>query len=132
MVKKRREMLGDIHKSIGHSLDQDVRLGFEVLQDNGDKSVDEHLKYINGKITDSRSGTLEQIEDALVKIEEGTYGICEECGAEIPVERLAAVFCATHCMPCQSDVDKRKKEDQLREKFTDPSEDEYEYLIEEK
>lgn len=132
MLTKRREMLGDIRKSMGDNLDQDVRLGFEVLQDNGDKSVDEHLKYINAKIIDSRSESLEQIEDALAKIEEGTYGICEECGGEIPVERLAVVLCATHCVACQSEVDRKKKEGQLREKFADASEDEYEYLSEEK
>ena len=114
MLTKRREMLGDIRKSMGDNLDQDVRLGFEVLQDNGDKSVDEHLKYINAKIIDSRSESLEQIEDALAKIEEGTYGICEECGGEISEGRLKARPVTTLCIQCKEEQEKQEKARQTK------------------
>lgn len=38
---------------------------------------------------------------ALVRIEEGTYGQCQSCGAEIPVERLEAVPTTTLCVVCK-------------------------------
>lgn len=41
------------------------------------------------------------IEQALVKIDEGTYGKCESCGKEIPAERLEAVPAATLCVDCK-------------------------------
>ncbi|MDO4574810.1 MAG: TraR/DksA C4-type zinc finger protein [Planctomycetia bacterium] len=44
--------------------------------------------------------TLAKINNALEKIEEGTYGICEVCGAKIPKKRLQAVPYATMCVKC--------------------------------
>jgi RNA polymerase-binding protein DksA len=44
--------------------------------------------------------TLEQIESSLERIEEGTYGQCEECGVKIPKARLNAIPYATLCVRC--------------------------------
>jgi RNA polymerase-binding protein DksA len=41
-----------------------------------------------------------EVEDALKRIEEGTYGRCEECGQEIPIKRLEAVPYAHDCLRC--------------------------------
>ena len=38
---------------------------------------------------------------ALRKIDDGTYGKCESCGQEIPIERLEAVPAATLCVSCK-------------------------------
>ena len=44
---------------------------------------------------------LAQVEDALERFEQGTYGICERCGAEIDPARLEALPYATLCLRCQ-------------------------------
>jgi DnaK suppressor protein len=49
---------------------------------------------------------LDQIEHALARLREGTYGRCERCGQEIPVERLAAIPYASLCLRCQAAVDR--------------------------
>lgn len=46
-----------------------------------------------------------KIERALRRIEEGTYGICERCGREIPEERLRAVPTTGLCIRCQEEAD---------------------------
>ncbi len=43
---------------------------------------------------------LEQIAVALARLEEGSYGICDACGAAIPVARLDAWPYALHCIDC--------------------------------
>lgn len=43
---------------------------------------------------------LEQIEHALTRIENGTFGVCVECGDEISDERLNAIPYATKCKKC--------------------------------
>lgn len=43
-------------------------------------------------------GKLAQIERAEAKLAEGTYGLCETCGVEIPEERLDVLPAATHCV----------------------------------
>jgi DnaK suppressor protein len=44
--------------------------------------------------------TLDQIEASLERIEEGTYGQCDECGVKIPKARLNAIPFATLCIHC--------------------------------
>jgi DnaK suppressor protein len=53
-------------------------------------------------LMETEGGTLEKIDAALERIEEGTYGECEECGAKIPKQRLAAVPYTTMCVKCAS------------------------------
>ncbi|MEU7902678.1 TraR/DksA C4-type zinc finger protein [Actinoplanes sp. NPDC049118] len=45
--------------------------------------------------------SLEQVTGALRRLAEGSYGLCEKCGAHIPVERLEVLPHARFCMPCQ-------------------------------
>jgi RNA polymerase-binding transcription factor DksA len=46
--------------------------------------------------------TLDEVENALQKLESGTYGICEGCGKEIPPARLEAMPAARFCIDCAS------------------------------
>ena len=48
--------------------------------------------------------TLVQIEGALVRIEEGTYGRCAECSGKIPKTRLKAIPYTPHCVKCASEI----------------------------
>jgi len=51
-------------------------------------------------LMESEGDTLAQIENSLERIEEGTYGLCEECGGKIPKARLNAIPYATLCVSC--------------------------------
>jgi RNA polymerase-binding protein DksA len=51
-------------------------------------------------LMESEGVTLENIEAALERIDEGTYGTCEECGIKIPKQRLDAIPYATMCVKC--------------------------------
>jgi DnaK suppressor protein len=53
-------------------------------------------------LMESEEGVLGKIEDALERIEDGTYGSCEECGTKIPKARLNAIPYATMCVKCAS------------------------------
>ena len=46
--------------------------------------------------------SLEEVERALAKLEDGTYGICETCGGRIDRARLEAYPHARHCLDCQA------------------------------
>lgn len=49
---------------------------------------------------------LTHIDQALERIENGTYGICSDCDNPIPLERLKAVPTATRCVPCKEKAGK--------------------------
>jgi DnaK suppressor protein len=46
-------------------------------------------------------GLIAQIDDALRRMDEGTFGMCERCGERIQIERLKALPYATQCMDCR-------------------------------
>ncbi|HQE91354.1 MAG TPA: TraR/DksA C4-type zinc finger protein [Anaerolineae bacterium] len=66
-------------------------VGTEVFEQARDVSLARQLKR-----------SLESVERALRKFEDGTYGICETCGAIIELARLEALPSAQFCMQCQS------------------------------
>jgi DnaK suppressor protein len=49
---------------------------------------------------------IENIRNALEKLENGSYGICEECERKIPIKRLKAIPDARYCISCQLDLEK--------------------------
>ena len=59
-------------------------------------------------LMENDGGTLTQIEASLERIEEGTYGSCEECGAKIPKARLNAVPYASLCVRCAEQQEQKR------------------------
>jgi DnaK suppressor protein len=51
---------------------------------------------------DSLAATLEDVDRALQKLDDGTYGVCDRCGALIPEERLEARPWTSLCIACAS------------------------------
>ncbi|HYW81528.1 MAG TPA: TraR/DksA family transcriptional regulator [Thermoguttaceae bacterium] len=58
-------------------------------------------------LMESEEVTLDLIETSLERIEDGTYGQCEECGVKIPKARLNAVPYASMCVKCTSQMEQR-------------------------
>ena len=59
-----------------------------------------HLRDV-GAAHQQIEGMVEKINEALEKINEGTFGVCEACGDPIQPERLEALPYATRCIECQ-------------------------------
>jgi RNA polymerase-binding transcription factor DksA len=57
-------------------------------------------------LMESEEETLEQIDAALERIEEGVYGLCLECEAKIPKARLNAIPYTPHCVKCASKLER--------------------------
>ena len=50
---------------------------------------------------------MEQVEHALTRLDQGSYGTCESCGQDIPVARLAAFPAVTQCVGCKAADERR-------------------------
>ena len=55
---------------------------------------------------DTGSARMNQIDEALRAIERGDYGLCQNCGAKIPIARLRAMPDAKYCVPCQEELER--------------------------
>ena len=68
------------------------------LADTATETYDRELDYT---LEENSEHVLGEIDAALKRIEDGTYGICTNHGEQIPVERLEALPYATLCIDCQ-------------------------------
>lgn len=75
-------------------------------QHSADEGTDDFVKQINLEVTNKECELLRQIDRALEKIEEGTYGICDISGLEIPLKRLEALPYATMTVSSQEKYEK--------------------------
>ncbi len=57
-------------------------------------------EFSDVRVLDNQGHMLMSIENALQRLDEGAYGICEACGRDIPLERLDALPFATMCTSC--------------------------------
>jgi len=73
----------------------------ESTQDIADKAVSSYTREFLYSLSDTDRNTLLRIDQALERIEEGTYSQCRNCGQPISEKRLNAVPWAQHCVDCQ-------------------------------
>jgi DnaK suppressor protein len=73
----------------------------EPLQDLADQASEGYRKEFLYSLSDSDRATLLQVEEALRRMDEGTYEECMSCGEKIPLARLKAIPWASLCIDCQ-------------------------------
>lgn len=73
------------------------------IYDQASSERDRELGLILG---DREREKLHSIDEALLRIHEEEYGICEECDEEIPLGRLKVLPFARHCVKCKTDIEK--------------------------
>lgn len=76
--------------------------------DEVDSAVSLEMENLMNALSGMEAARLRQIEDALRRIEEGTYGYCRECGEPIEEGRLLAKPFATLCISCK-EAEERKR-----------------------
>ena len=71
--------------------------------DTEEEAVRDLLWGLNSTLFDRHIREIRNIEKARMRIRDGDYGICEDCGEDIPYERLKARPVALRCVYCQSE-----------------------------
>ena len=81
----------------------------ENLPDPSDRATLESDRNFTLRIRDRERKLILKIKEALGRIEEGTYGICEECGEDISEARLKARPVTTLCIDCKKRQEDKEK-----------------------
>lgn len=71
------------------------------VHDPGDESVADLISDLELAAIDRNIHEIRAIEGALGRLADGTYGLCQDCGEDIAVERLKAYPTASRCIRCQ-------------------------------
>jgi DnaK suppressor protein len=82
----------------------------EHLSDYADIATLESDRTFHLRIRDRERKLIKKIDQALKRIEEGTFGLCERCGEEIGTERLKARPVTTYCIHCKTKLEEEEVE----------------------
>ena len=96
---RRRELMNEVQGRM-RDVRSDGNKDREVL-DQGETSEVDIQEEIEFALIQMKSETLNKINEALQRLEEGTYGNCFECGEEIAEARLRALPFAVRCKDCE-------------------------------
>lgn len=111
-LDKMREILVKRRDALRKALAGDLSLLRELQQsgDEIDAALDAAQDELTSRMAEVESRELAQIENALERMREGSYGVCELTGKPIPQARLQALPYATLCIEAQREVERLKAE----------------------
>lgn len=112
-LKQAAEMLQDMKRDLSKEMQDRVKGETEGVKDEGrdtyDLASDERDREINFILNDREREKLVAIDEALQRIKEKSYGICESCEGEIQLGRLKVLPFTRLCVKCQEENEKESK-----------------------
>jgi len=102
LLKEREQIVGEVKQIFESSKE----MGQDGIQDIGDEAANIYNKQVLLSLNENERIRLQEVDDALDRIENKTYGICEECGEPIGLKRLEVRPVAKYCVPCLTKLEK--------------------------
>jgi DnaK suppressor protein len=113
LLRKKAE---EVRRSMSAQKVAQVVTRLDVPSDEGDLSQQSHEEWIFLNRNTLEMKLLREVEEALRRIEQGTYGVCHECEEPISSKRLDAVPWAKYCVKCQEEIASRAARGEFDEK----------------
>jgi DnaK suppressor protein len=101
LMALRARLLGDMTQMEDDCLNDHSKTT-SIPTDMGELGSDNADQELTSDLLGSDEDILDQIDGALKRMENGSFGQCEECGEQIPASRLAAIPYAAECVRCTS------------------------------
>ena len=112
-IRQAAEKLADTKKQLLKEIQGRVKGETEGVKDEGrdtyDLASDERDREINFILNDREREKLHAIDEALERLKDKTYGICESCEGEIQLGRLKVLPFTRLCVKCQEETEKESK-----------------------
>ncbi|HXX33567.1 MAG TPA: TraR/DksA family transcriptional regulator [Thermodesulfobacteriota bacterium] len=104
LLKEREQIVGEVKQIVESSKE----MGQDGIQDIGDEAANIYNKQVLLSLNENERLRLKEVDESLDRIENGTYGICDECGGPISLKRLEVRPVAKYCVPCLTKLEKGK------------------------
>lgn len=112
MNKFRKALLEEKQRIINNSknaVKNDLALSTDDLPDETDLAASEVNQNLVFRLRDRERQLLQKIDEAMARIDDGTFGSCEECEEDIEIRRLEARPVSTLCVACKEKREHREK-----------------------
>lgn len=97
LLERRESLFRQVTEAEVSSRNRDA----EITQDPADMAANAYAKELLISMSGNDRRLLGMIDEALVRVEAGEYGLCVHCGEPVQEKRLEAVPWARHCLRCQ-------------------------------
>ena len=126
-IANAREHLKRVRRALISEFASDRGAGFAEsasgAKDSADLAADEYERHVSKTLRERERNRIAEIDNALRRIDEARYGLCENCGFEIAELRLEALPFARSCYDCQRDQERvartRRHDDAGRERMAE-------------
>jgi DnaK suppressor protein len=111
-LKKFKSLLEEMKEKIMSDVEQtlsEMTTQTGNIPDPNDRATVESDRNFELRIRDRERKLMNKIDEALNRIEEGDYGICDSCGEDIAIKRLEARPVAKFCIDCKTKQEQREK-----------------------
>lgn len=102
LLKKRNEIVKELEEQLGKKLIFDPGQRIDSAMDSADQSALDVDTGIDYSLLEMKYEQYKDIAEAFRKLQNNTYGLCEECGTEIDIKRLAVNPLARYCIECKT------------------------------
>jgi len=97
LLEKKRAMWNELRGELFRNMGEELHSQLEISLDPAEQGLVDLIADTGLKVADIRRQELTAIDEAMGRLEQGTYGICEVCGLDIPEERLRVMPAARYC-----------------------------------
>lgn len=103
-----KETLQDLSQRGSETIDE-MTDNREVHADPADRATMETDRATMLRLRDRERKLIPKIQEALIRIQNGTYGLCDDCGEDIGIERLKARPVTTLCIKCKNQREEKER-----------------------
>ena len=103
----RAQLAVDVRSDLAEAAHQSYSEVVGEVRDAADESNAELLSHSERMELSRHSNALEEVDAALQRLSDGSFGVCSDCGSAIPIARLRAYPIAMRCVDCQSRFEKQ-------------------------
>jgi len=114
LEERRREIMSEVHEKIRDVRTEGANNPTTGVLDAAETSEADIQDDIEFALIQMKAETLHKIEEALRRLEEGTFGYCFECGEEISERRLRALPFALRCKDCEEAREVAQQKERLQ------------------
>ncbi len=104
LEEMKEKIITDVEQTLSEMTSQNGN-----IPDPNDRATVESDRNFELRIRDRERKLMNKIEEALGRIDDGSYGICDGCGEDIAVKRLEARPVAKFCIDCKTKQEQREK-----------------------
>lgn len=106
LIQRKRDLLQDIAQILEKEAKEEYQELIDTIREEGDVAAAELQEITILAFAEMKAKEVEQIDEAIEKIEQGEYGVCIECGDWITPARLEVMPYALRCKECQERMEK--------------------------